>query len=223
MQPNISEAEQLRLLHFQTVGGGPTGVEFSAELHDFIKEDLSQLYPSLMNKVRMTLYDVAPRILGSFDGKLAEYAAKRFTRGGVHLRTGTKVIRVDQNSMVVNDNEVVPYGMLVWATGITQGPLIQGIKDVAKDPKGTGRLLTNGLLQVLDTNGMPLESVYALGDCATIKGTLTIELKMASPDVAKLLKLCTECPYFVHRVRSTSHCSSRESKSDISRKTVKQI
>ena len=32
--------ERLQLLTFVIVGGGPTGVEVAAELHDMIKEDL---------------------------------------------------------------------------------------------------------------------------------------------------------------------------------------
>ncbi|RYG48130.1 hypothetical protein EON67_07885, partial [archaeon] len=34
--PGMTEEEQRRLLSFVIVGGGPTGVEFSAELHDFV-------------------------------------------------------------------------------------------------------------------------------------------------------------------------------------------
>ena len=30
--------ERRRLLHFVVVGGGPTGVEFSAEFYDFLKQ-----------------------------------------------------------------------------------------------------------------------------------------------------------------------------------------
>ncbi|RUS21042.1 hypothetical protein BC937DRAFT_93771 [Endogone sp. FLAS-F59071] len=88
-QPGMTEKEQLHLLHFAVVGGGPTGIEFSSELYDFISEDLSRLYPSLMGKVQMTVYDVAPQILGSFDHKLREYATKRFRRKGIQVRTGT--------------------------------------------------------------------------------------------------------------------------------------
>lgn len=29
------------------VGGGPTGVELAAEMHDYIKEDLAELFPTL--------------------------------------------------------------------------------------------------------------------------------------------------------------------------------
>lgn len=38
IQPGIDEAESKRLLHFVIVGGGPTGIEFGAELYDFVEE-----------------------------------------------------------------------------------------------------------------------------------------------------------------------------------------
>ena len=34
----LSEDEKRRVLHTVIVGGGPTGVEFSAELHDFLQQ-----------------------------------------------------------------------------------------------------------------------------------------------------------------------------------------
>ena len=37
-EPGISEDESRRLLHTVIVGGGPTGVEFGAELYDFVKQ-----------------------------------------------------------------------------------------------------------------------------------------------------------------------------------------
>ena len=37
-QPNLSEEEMKRLLHFVIVGGGPTGVEFGAEFYDFLRQ-----------------------------------------------------------------------------------------------------------------------------------------------------------------------------------------
>lgn len=43
--------EKRKLLSFVVVGGGPTGVEVAAELHDMIFDDLKDLYPSLV-KVR---------------------------------------------------------------------------------------------------------------------------------------------------------------------------
>ena len=38
VQPELSAAESERLLHTVIVGGGPTGVEFGAELYDFVEQ-----------------------------------------------------------------------------------------------------------------------------------------------------------------------------------------
>jgi NADH dehydrogenase len=38
--PTTTEEERKRLLNFVVCGGGPTGVEFAAELYDFLTEDL---------------------------------------------------------------------------------------------------------------------------------------------------------------------------------------
>ena len=37
-QATVGPEERRRLLHFVVVGGGPTGVEFSAEFYDFFKQ-----------------------------------------------------------------------------------------------------------------------------------------------------------------------------------------
>jgi NADH dehydrogenase FAD-containing subunit len=63
----VTDDQKRTLLHFAVVGGGPTGVEFAAELHDFIHQDVRRLYPNLADFFSISLYDVAPHILGSFD------------------------------------------------------------------------------------------------------------------------------------------------------------
>lgn len=45
--PGQAEEEIERLLHMVVVGGGPTGIEYAAELHDFLKEDLASWYPGM--------------------------------------------------------------------------------------------------------------------------------------------------------------------------------
>ena len=37
-EPGLSKAECRRLLHIVIVGGGPTGVEFGAEIYDFVEQ-----------------------------------------------------------------------------------------------------------------------------------------------------------------------------------------
>ena len=43
IQPGIDAEEKKRLLHMVIVGGGPTGVEFGAELYDFVEQVGQQL------------------------------------------------------------------------------------------------------------------------------------------------------------------------------------
>ena len=61
--PNVSDEEKKRILHFAVVGGGPTGVEFAAELHDFVNEDLVKLYPGVKDVVKITLLEAGGHIL----------------------------------------------------------------------------------------------------------------------------------------------------------------
>ncbi|KAI9098330.1 FAD/NAD(P)-binding domain-containing protein [Phlyctochytrium arcticum] len=166
-EPNTSELEQWKLLHFAVVGGGPTGVEFSAELHDFVKDDLAKLYPELMNKVQITVYDVAEKILGGFDDALASYAAKKFARSGIQIRTRTFIKEVKDGKLVLKDDTEIPFGALVWATGLTATPLIRNLPVTHTKSQ---KVLTDEYLRVLDTESKPVEDIYALGDCATIKG-----------------------------------------------------
>ena len=55
LYPGITEEDQQKLLHFVIVGGGPTGIEFGAELYDFITKDVARLYPSEKKFVKVTL------------------------------------------------------------------------------------------------------------------------------------------------------------------------
>jgi NADH:ubiquinone reductase (non-electrogenic) len=46
------------LLHCVVVGGGPTGVEFSGELSDFILKDVRQTYAHVKDYIHVTLIEV---------------------------------------------------------------------------------------------------------------------------------------------------------------------
>ena len=43
-EPGLSKAECRRLLHIVIVGGGPTGVEFGAEIYDFVEQVILMVF-----------------------------------------------------------------------------------------------------------------------------------------------------------------------------------
>ncbi|KAG8785842.1 hypothetical protein FRC15_000605 [Serendipita sp. 397] len=173
--PSTTDDRKRQLLHFCIVGGGPTGVEFSAELHDLIHDDLARYYPSLMPLVSISMYDVAPRILSTFDSVLADYAANTFARQGIHVHTRSTVTKVEDGILYLKNSEPVKYGMLVWSTGLEMTPLIKSLEGVKKDEKA-GRVMTDGYLRLLqpsqgeEQQAKVVPDVYAIGDCAVIDG-----------------------------------------------------
>ena len=89
--PTTTDTLREQLLRFAVVGGGPTGMEFAAELSDLVHEDMSKLYPDLTAKVKIMVLDVAPKVLSMFDDKLGKYAIEVFRREGVEVKTSTHV------------------------------------------------------------------------------------------------------------------------------------
>lgn len=161
-QPNTPEDERKRLLHFVVVGGGPTGVEFAAEMHDFLSEDLEKAFPDLTPGVTIIVLEALDQILGTFDATLSAYTMKLFQRQRIQVRTGAPVVRVETNKLVLRDGAEVPHGLLVWSTGIGPTALV-GALPFPKDRNF--RILTDDYFCVKATQG-----VYAIGDCAVIEG-----------------------------------------------------
>lgn len=88
--PGQLESERKRLLHFVVVGGGPTGVEFAAEVRDFIREDVSKIYPGILDDVMVTLVQSQDHVLNTYDQTISQYAEERFKMDNVHLVTNSR-------------------------------------------------------------------------------------------------------------------------------------
>ena len=132
--PISSDHERRKLLHFAIVGGGPTGIEIAAELHDLIKEDLAKIYPGLMKFITITVYDVAPKVLPMFDKTLAQYAMDIFTREGISVKTEHHLTRIRPDDecdgclkLKIEEcgDEEVDAGIVIWSTGLMQNPLVE--------------------------------------------------------------------------------------------------
>ncbi|KAL0723778.1 hypothetical protein Bca4012_038377 [Brassica carinata] len=154
--PGIGEDEKRRLLHCVVVGGGPTGVEFSGELSDFIMKDVRERYAHVKDDIRVTLIE-ARDILSSFDDGLRQYAIKQLNKSGVKLVRGI-VKEVKPQNLVLDDGTDVPYGLLVWSTGVGPSSFVRSL-DLPKDPGG--RIGIDEWMRVPS-----VQDVFAIGDCS---------------------------------------------------------
>ncbi|KAF5801390.1 putative NADH:ubiquinone reductase (non-electrogenic) [Helianthus annuus] len=172
--PSLSEEEKKRVLHFVVVGGGPTGVEFAAELHDFLHEDLSKLYPDLQKYITVTLLEASDHILNMFDKRITAFAEEKFKRDGIQVKTGSMVVKVTDKAISLKERSTgetrtLPFGMVVWSTGIGTRPVITDfMKQIGQ---GNRRVMATD--EWLRVEGVP--NVYALGDCATINQRSVME------------------------------------------------
>ena len=169
--PNCTPERAQELLHIAIVGGGPTGVEMTAELDDLAHHELVDLYPEVAPYVRISIYDVAPNILGAYDQKLYQYANDQLVRRSIAVETSSHIERVEKNAFYTREKGRVPYGMLVWATGNKAVKLVEDLA-LRKTQRGLIRILTDDHLRAFRSRDSDeiYDNVFALGDAADIDG-----------------------------------------------------
>lgn len=177
--PTTTDMERRRLLSFVISGGGPTGVEFAAELYDLLNEDLTKLFPQLLrNEISVHLIQSRGHILNTYDEAVSKYAEARFLRDGINVLTNSRVSEVKTDSIVFTQKgkngetitKELPMGFCLWSTGVSQTDFSQTLA------KKLGEFQTNRHALQTDThlrlNGAPLGDVYAIGDCSTVQNNV---------------------------------------------------
>lgn len=170
--PNVPEERVKELLHIAVVGGGPTGIEMTAELDDLAHHELRGLYPAVADKISISIHDVAPNILGAYDKKLYEYANTQLVRRDIGVETNSHIEKVEKGCFYTKEKGRIGCGILVWATGNKNVPLIEKL-DVRLPQKGLQRITTDSHLRVFkggDRTDILHDGVFALGDAADIEG-----------------------------------------------------
>lgn len=160
-----SESEIDRLLSFVVVGGGPTGVEYAGELHDFLTQDLANWYPDIAGRIKITLIEALPNVLPMFSKQLIDFTMSTFKENHIDIATKTMVKEVKEKVIIAQNEkkEIVeyPYGLLVWATGNTARPITKDLMARIPDAQNSRRgLLVDEHLRLLGADG-----IFALGDC----------------------------------------------------------
>jgi NADH:ubiquinone reductase (non-electrogenic) len=159
--PGLSDEERKSYLRFVVCGGGPTGVEFAAELHDFIEEDVSRKYPGLENNIEVILIEAGDKLLNTFDEKLSAYTMKIFKRQKINVRIKSYITKVTANEIHTNDGSHFNYGLLVWAAGNTATDLVKN----SPFPKNNrNKIIVDEFLKIPEFDG-----IYSYGDCAEVK------------------------------------------------------
>lgn len=107
-----------RYLTFVVVGGGPTGVELAGAIGEMSRYTLAKDFRSIdPRQTRVILVEAGPRILPSFDAKLAARAMRDLESLGVQVWTAARVTNITAAGVVIG-NEQLASSTVLWAAGV---------------------------------------------------------------------------------------------------------
>lgn len=180
--PTTSDVERRRLLSFVVSGGGPTGVEFAAELFDMLNEDLGRSFPKILrNEISVHVIQSRGHILNTYDEALSKFAEARFAHDQIEVLRNSRVKEVQKDKILFTQKDrrgetitkELPMGFCLWSTGVSQTEFCKRIADKIDIQTNKHALETDTHLRL---NGAPLGSVYAIGDCSTVQNNVAENL-----------------------------------------------
>jgi len=143
------------------VGGGATGVELAAELHNTTRVlaayGLENIDPE--RYLRLTLVNADARILPQLPERISLATSGILLGLGVQVLNGEQVVEVTANEVKTRSGSSLPADLVVWAAGIKGADLLRTLGDLE-----TNRLNQLVVTATLQTTRDP--DVFAIGDCA---------------------------------------------------------
>ncbi|NOU20782.1 MAG: NAD(P)/FAD-dependent oxidoreductase [Methyloglobulus sp.] len=152
-----ADAAKNKQLSIAIVGGGATGVELSAELHEVT--DLLAVYGlNKSSNVKLTIIEASPQLLPALPSKLALATQNQLAKLDIDLKLGCRVIEVTKKGIKTLDGETIPADLKVWAAGIKAPDWIKRLDGLATNQ--INQLIVDETLKTNDDN------IFAIGDCA---------------------------------------------------------
>lgn len=125
-----NEQRQRELLSIAIVGGGPTGVELSAEIRQFLHHRIKKTYRMIRpDAATVTLLQGAPVLLPAASPRLQDAAWRALLRAGVTVHLAARVISLRRHTLVYEQKGasiILPANITVWVAGVTP-QLVPGV------------------------------------------------------------------------------------------------
>jgi NADH dehydrogenase len=152
-------------LNVAIIGGGATGVELAAELHNTTRQlaahGLDNIDPD--RDVKLSIIEAAPRVLPALPEDISLEVQHQLQKLNVALELGQRVTKVDAQGVHTEKGLLVAAGLVVWAAGIKAPEFLKNLDGL--ETNWANQLIVKTTLQTNDSN------IFALGDCAACPWT----------------------------------------------------
>jgi len=163
---------QQKAFTFVIAGGGPTGVEYTAELALFVKK-LCRLHHVDREIPKIILCEETDYILHTCPGMLRKIGHDRLRELGIQMRAHTRITAVHADSVEIAGGVVIPTLTTVWLAGTRVNDVLLRSNFSINT---TGGLITDKNLVVSGCT-----NIFAAGDCTYFVDPITGKV---APDVA---------------------------------------
>jgi len=151
------------------VGGGATGVELAAVLHQVIavlkkyaSPDVEEFVSAPVRRfLRISLVEAGPRLLPPLPERISTKALEILQQLGVDVRVSTLITEATPEGLRTGDRTLIPACLMVWAAGVRGADFLRGLGGL--ENSRTNQLVVTETLQ---TTRDP--AVFAIGDCASL-------------------------------------------------------
>jgi NADH dehydrogenase len=149
-------------LHVAIIGAGATGTELAAELHHTVRDVLAYGFERIdyEHNVHIVLIEAAERILPALPERISSASAQLLMKLGVEIRTRSKVAEVRADGVVLENGEVLPSELVVWAAGVRAPAFLRDFGGLE-----VNRINQLVVKETLETTRDP--DIFAIGDCAS--------------------------------------------------------
>ncbi|MEM0909367.1 MAG: NAD(P)/FAD-dependent oxidoreductase [Pseudomonadota bacterium] len=157
---NNAKTDASTFYSIAVVGGGATGVELCAELHNtFHTMKAYGLSKLESEQLRISLIEAGAQILPALPARIAMSAHKELVDLGVEVKTNTLVAKANPKQFVTKDEKTIEADLLVWAAGVKVPDAFSGMGGLETNRNNQWEV--KGTLQTTVD-----ENIYAIGDCA---------------------------------------------------------
>ncbi len=142
------------------VGGGATGIELSAQLHQATRllsaYGLDKVEPS---DIRIHVIEASEHLLPGLPEHLSKAIHAQLAKLGIQVHLDQRVIEVTANGFQTHTGRFIPAATKVWAAGVKAPDFLKRIADLETNP--INQIVVR---QTLQTHAD--DDVFGIGDCA---------------------------------------------------------